>query len=78
MTKKSVDYQKIKKFFSELRKIEDESTYTTDIIKDILLVSQLGSIGDKVLKTNEIHNLWVEKLNELSDILRNKYFKDVE
>jgi len=71
-----VDIQRIRKFFDEVMRIEDEDSKTADTIEDIMLVSILGRAGEKLLSTREIRRLWIEKLNELSDILRNKYFVD--
>ena len=71
-----VDIQRIRKFFDEVMRIEDENLKTADTIEDILLVSILGRAGEELLSTREIRRLWIEKLNELSDILRNKYFVD--
>ena len=70
------DIQRIRKFFDEVMRIEDEDSKTADTIEDILLVSLLGRAGEELLSTREIRRLWIEKLNELSDILRDKYFED--
>ena len=75
-TNNEVDIQRIRKFFDEFRGIEDEDSRTANTIEDILLVSILGLAGEELLRTREIRRLWIEKLNELSDILRNKYFRD--
>ena len=71
-----IDIQRVRKFFDEVMRIEDEDSKTADTIEDIMLVSILGRAGEKLLSTREIRRLWIEKLNELSDILRNKYFVD--
>jgi len=71
-----VDIQRIRKFFDEVMRIEDEDSKTADTIEDIMLVSILGRAGEELLSTREIRRLWIKKLNELSDILRDKYFED--
>jgi len=73
-----INYREIKNFFAKLREIEEKNDKTADLIEDITLVSVLGTIGDQMLKDKEIRSWWIKKLNEVSDLIRKKYFPEIE